>query len=154
MTRTRAESFVLKPTVTSTMRALPTRFCGKKRGLAGILRAPEPGVRPEPYLERLERRRVEPQQGDEHEDEQDPAGQLHVLLRLVLSQAGDARKEGLSLAAGLGQDQQERPDEGQVAEEKLDVPQDAVGHRLLAKRVVRQARKRRKRGRRSPGGTR
>lgn len=48
--------------------------------------------------------RRSPDQGQEHEDEEDPAGELHVLLGLVLAQGRDTGEKRLHLHAGFGQD--------------------------------------------------
>lgn len=84
----------------------------------------------------LHERELDPQEGGEHEHEEDPPGELQVALGLVVPEGGDAGEERLSLLAALGQHEEEGPDEGQVAEEELKVPQNAVGYGLLKERTV------------------
>ena len=84
----------------------------------------------------LHGRRVEPKEGDEHEYDEDPSGQLEVLLGLVLAQRGDAGEERATFDARLGQDEEEGADQGQVAEQKLQVPQDAVRDGLEKRRNI------------------
>ncbi len=55
---------------------------------------------------------------------------LQVHLGLVLSERWNAGKERLSLHPGLGQYEQQRANKGQVSEQELQVPQDAVRYRL------------------------
>ena len=43
------------------------------------------------------------EEGEEHDDDQDPPSQLHVALLLVSAQPGNAGKHGLDLATGLRQ---------------------------------------------------
>ena len=78
----------------------------------------------------LHGRGVEPEEGDEHEDEEDASGELEVLLGLVLAQGGHAGEQAPALHARLGQHQQQGPAQRQVAEQELHVPQDAVRDRL------------------------
>jgi len=52
------------------------------------------------------------QEGDEHEDKEDAASQLQVLLGLVLSSGGHSWEEALALNAGLGQEEEEGAAEG------------------------------------------
>ena len=47
--------------------------------------------------ENLDDAGFEPQQGEEHENEQDAAAELHVLLRVVVSHGGQAGEETLAL---------------------------------------------------------
>lgn len=71
-----------------------------------------------------------PEEGGEHEDEQDSSGELQVALGFVVTQSGDTGKQGFAFLTALGQDEEQGPDERQVAEEELKVPQDAVGYGL------------------------
>ena len=64
-----------------------------------------------------------------------PARELQVLLGLVLAEGRHSGEEGAALDAGLGQDEQEGAAEGQVSEQELEVPQDAVGDRLHTKHL-------------------
>ena len=89
---------------------------------------------------------LEAEEGEEHEDKKDPARQLQIHFRLVLPQAGylanedikkykykesaHPSKERFPLNSGLGENEEESSDEGEVAEEKLEIPQDAVGDSL------------------------
>ena len=84
-------------------------------------------------LQDLKWRPFETEQGDEHEDEQDSPGQLKVLLRLVLAEARDPGEEGSGFGAGFGEDEEESSDEGEIPEEELHVPENAVGHSLEKK---------------------
>ena len=59
-----------------------------------------------------------------------PARELQVLLRLVLAEGRHSGEQGASLDAGLCQDEQEGAAEGQVPEQELQVPKDAVRDRL------------------------
>jgi hypothetical protein len=87
------------------------------------------------YLQNLERRPLESEKCDEHEDEKNATGQLKVFLGFVLAQTRNTGKKGSAVDAGLGQDQKKSANQGQVPEEELHVPQDAVSHGL--KRTVR-----------------
>ena len=69
-----------------------------------------------------------------------PARELQVLLGLVLAEGRDSGEEGAALDAGLGEDEQEGATEGQVSEQELEVPQDAVGDRLHIKEMGRKCR--------------
>ena len=82
-----------------------------------------------PYLHG---RGIEAEEGEEHEDEEDPSGELEVLLGLVLAEGGDAGEEGAALDAGLGQHEEEGAAEREVAEQELQIPQDAIRDRLGA----------------------
>ena len=64
-----------------------------------------------------------------------PARELQVLLGLVLAEGRHSGEEGAALDAGLGEDQQKGAAEGQVSEQELEVPQDAVGDRLRIKQM-------------------
>ncbi len=82
---------------------------------------------------------LESDEADEHEDEQDAAGELEVALGLVVAERGHAGEERLALLAALGQHQQQRAAQRQVAEEELHVPQDVVGNRLQQHDAEQQA---------------
>ena len=84
-------------------------------------------------LDDLKRRPLEAEQGHEHEDEQDPSGELEVFLRLVLAQARDSGEESSGFSARFGEDEQESSDECEIPEEELHVPENAVGHSLKQK---------------------
>ena len=66
-----------------------------------------------------------------------PARELQVLLGLVLAEGRHSGEEGAALDARLGEDEQEGAAEGQVSEQELEVPQDAVGDRLHIKQMDR-----------------
>ena len=55
---------------------------------------------------------------------------LQIHLGLVLSQAGNSSEQRLPLHATLGEDEEEGADEGEVTEQELEVPEDAVGYCL------------------------
>ena len=55
---------------------------------------------------------------------------LEIHLGLVLSQTGHSGEQGLALHSALSEDEQKGSDEGEVAEEELEVPEDAVGNCL------------------------
>jgi len=82
------------------------------------------------YLNRLKGGGVKAQKDHKHEDEQDPPGQLHVLFWLVFAEVRYPREERFSFAAGLGEHQQEGPNQGKVSKQELNVPKNAVGNRL------------------------
>jgi len=73
---------------------------------------------------------LESEEGQKHEDQEDPAGQLEIHLGLVLSQAGHASEQRLALHTALSEDEEEGSDEGEVTEQELEVPEDAVGYSL------------------------
>lgn len=58
---------------------------------------------------------VKVQQGHEHEHQQDPTTQLHVLLGRTLSHGGDSCKHALSFRTRLGQQQKQPTSEGKVS---------------------------------------
>lgn len=66
-----------------------------------------------PYREEVG---VEVEEGHEHQHQQDPAPQLHVLLGRALAHGGHAREHALALRPGLRQEQQQAPAQGQVPE--------------------------------------
>ena len=57
---------------------------------------------------------VKVEQRHEHQDQQDSASELHVLLGGALTHGGDAREHALAFGSGLGQQQQQASSEGQV----------------------------------------
>jgi len=57
-------------------------------------------------LDNLPHAQLESDQGDEHEGQQDAAGQLHEVLGLVLTHRWHAGEQAASLYSGLGQDEQ------------------------------------------------
>lgn len=71
------------------------------------------GARLGPYREEAG---VEVEEGHEHQHQQDPAPQLHVLLGGALAHGGHAREHALPLRTGLRQEQQQAPSQGQVPE--------------------------------------
>lgn len=58
---------------------------------------------------------VKVQQGHEHEHQQYPTTQLHVLLGRTLSHGGDSCKHALSFRTRLGQQQKQTTPEGEVS---------------------------------------
>lgn len=61
---------------------------------------------------------VEVQEGHEHQDQQDPASELHVLSGGALAHGGDAREHALPFGTGLRQEKQQASSQGQVPEER------------------------------------
>ena len=57
-------------------------------------------------------------------------GYLEIHLGLILSQAGHASEQRLALNTALSEDEEEGSDEGEVTEQELEVPEDAVGYSL------------------------
>ena len=55
---------------------------------------------------------------------------LQIHLGLVLSQAGNSSEQRLALHATLGEDEEEGSDEGEVTEQELEVPENAVRYCL------------------------
>ena len=55
---------------------------------------------------------------------------LEIHLGLVLSQTGHSGEQRLALHSALSEDEEEGSDEGEVAEQELEVPEDAVGNCL------------------------
>lgn len=88
--------------------------------------------RAENVLDHLQHGQLESQQRDEHERQQNAAGQLQNVLRLVFAQRRHAGEQATALDARLGQHQQQRTDQRKVAQQKVEVPQDGVGDRLQA----------------------
>ncbi len=66
------------------------------------------------------------EQINEHEHEQNSAGELEAIFRLVLAQARHSGGQG----SGFGQDEKECSDEAQVSEEEMRGPKEAVGDSL------------------------
>ena len=62
-----------------------------------------------------------------------PARELQVLLWLVLTKGRYPGEQRAALDAGFGQDEQEGATQGQVSEQELQVPKDAVRDRLHEK---------------------
>lgn len=65
-------------------------------------------------LHNAESRQLQAEEGEEHEDDEDTTSQLHVALLLIASQGGHTGKHGLSLGAGLSQQQHQPSCQGQV----------------------------------------
>ena len=57
---------------------------------------------------------VKVQQGHEHEHQEDTSTQLHVLLWGALAHGGHPREHALPLRAGLRQQEEQTPAQGQV----------------------------------------
>ena len=55
---------------------------------------------------------------------------LEVHFGLVLPKGGYAGEQGFALDPGLGEDQEQSPDQSQVTEQELQVPQNTVRDRL------------------------
>ena len=83
-----------------------------------------------PDLKNLERRPFETEECDEHEHQEDATGQLKVLFRLVLAEAGNSGEKWFTVGSGFGQDEKQGSDQSQVPEKELHVPEDAVGDGL------------------------
>jgi hypothetical protein len=88
-------------------------------------------------LENLERRPFESEKRDEHENQENTTGQLKVLFRLVLAEAGNSGEKWFTIGSGFGQDEKQSTDQCQVPEEELHVPKDAVGDGLkIHKKII------------------
>jgi len=66
--------------------------------------------------EDVDERELEVEESEEHDDEKDAAGQLHVVLLLVASQAGHARIHGLHLPTHLRHEENQTARQGHVPE--------------------------------------
>ena len=86
------------------------RQCAAHRGGA----APFQKVGDQPGETYREETGVKVEQRHEHQDQQDSASELHVLLGGALAHGGDAREHALAFGSGLSQQQQQASSQGQV----------------------------------------
>ena len=82
------------------------------------------------YLEDLKWWPFKSEKCDKHEDQENTSGQLQIFLRLVLSQTWNSWEKGSTFNPWFCQNQKQGSDQGQVPEEELHVPEDAVGDGL------------------------
>lgn len=67
---------------------------------------------------------------DKDEDEQHTTGELEVGLAVLLVDIGKTSKDVFALAEGLGEHHEEATDNGEVAEEEVEVKDEAVAEAL------------------------
>lgn len=84
----------------------------------------------ENILQDLQEAELETDQRDEHESQQNAAGELHNVLRLVLAQRWYASEQTASFDAWLGQNEEQSSDESEIAQQELYVPENGVGNGL------------------------
>jgi hypothetical protein len=73
---------------------------------------------------------VEAEQGEEHEDGEDAAGELHIVLWLVVAHLGQSGEKAFGVGFALDEQEEEAAGEREVAEQEAEVPEDLVGDGL------------------------
>merc|ERR1719244_707696 len=73
---------------------------------------------------------LEPEQGQEHEYQQNTSSQLKIHFRFIFPEGRNSGKQRLSFHTRFSQNQQQSSYESQVTKQKLEIPQNTVGNSL------------------------